>query len=187
MDTDASPPATPTRQRSLQDSPGFATLAVEMLQSRLAVLPLGADDARALLPFLHRLDLPQGCALFKEGQRAHNDHMLLILEGQVSVDTAAGVDNVAMSVVGPGQTLGELALLDDQPRSTTCTTLTPVIAAVLSRSALQRLADMQPLLAARLMARLAAQQGERLRALGDQLQMYAQVLQQQREAAAQRR
>ena len=37
------------------------------------------------------------------------------------------------------------------------------------------------------MARLAAQQGERLRALGDQLQMYAQVLQQQREAAAQRR
>ena len=79
------------------------------------------------------------------------------------------------------------ALLDAQPRSTTCTTLTPVIAAVLSRSALQRLADMQPLLAARLMARLAAQQGERLRALGDQLQMYAQVLQQQREAAAQRR
>jgi hypothetical protein len=81
MDTDASPPATPTRQRSLQDSPGLATLAVEMLQSRLAVLPLGADDARALLPFLHRLDLPQGCALFKEGQRAHNDHMLLILRG----------------------------------------------------------------------------------------------------------
>lgn len=173
--------ATPAN-RPLSETPAIAAEAVAMLQSPLAVLALSPDDARRLLPYWRRLDLPKGCTLFREGERGPHEHMLLILEGQVSVDTAAGVDNVAMSVVGPGQLLGELALLDDQPRSTTCVTLTPVIAAQLTRSDLQRLADQQPLLAARLMAKLAQHLGERLRALGDQLQMYAQVVQRQREA-----
>lgn len=175
-------PPSPQADRPLSETPALAAEAVSLLQSQLAVLALGPDDARQLLPYWRRLDLAKGSTLFQEGARGAGDHMLLILDGQVSVDTAAGVDNVAMSVVGPGQLLGELALLDDQPRSTTCVALTAVTAAQLTRAELQRMVEQNPLLAARLMAKLAQHLGERLRALGDQLHMYAQVLQQQREA-----
>ena len=128
-----------------------------------------------LLPYWRLVDAPAGAALMAEGDQLHTGHMLLILEGQVTVDS--GADHVALAVVGPGQLLGELALLDGQPRSASCTATTPVRAAALSRQALQRLLEEQPAVGARLLAVIAQRIGERLRAFGDQLQMYSQLVQ----------
>lgn len=169
-----------TRTRPLHEIPAMAARAVELLQSPGGLLPFSADDARQLLPHLQLLDAPKGARLFSEGDGLNTGHLLLLLEGQVAVDTAAGVDNVALSVVGPGELLGELALLDGQPRSASCSALSAVRAAALSRQALLKLLQEQPAVAARLLACIAQRVGERLRALGDQLQMYAKVLQDQR-------
>jgi len=168
-------PAAPTRTRALQEVPALAALAVELLTSAGPAVALDADDARRLLPYWRLVDAPSGAALMAEGDQLHTGHMLLVLEGQVTVDS--GADHVALAVVGAGQLLGELALLDGQPRSASCTAMTPVRAAAMSRQALQRLLEEQPALAAKLLALIAQRIGERLRALGDQLQMYAQLVQ----------
>ena len=114
------------------------------------------------------------------GDQLHTAHLLLVLEGDVQVDIGGGADRAALAVVGPCQMLGEMALLDGGPRSASCTAASPVRAAALSRIGLQRLLDEQPTVAARLLAAIAQRVGERLRGLGDQLALYAQLVDEQR-------
>jgi CRP-like cAMP-binding protein len=102
--------------------------------------------------------------------------MLLVLEGEVQVD--AGQDRtepVPISVLGPGDLLGEMSLIDGAPRSATCTAMSPLRAAALSRRALETLFDQHPRTAAKLMMGVAHRVAERLRALGQQLQMLAEL------------
>ena len=82
-------------------------------------------------------------------------------------------------MVGPGSVIGEMALLDGAPRSASCTTVSAVQAAGLSRKGLEALIDQQPRIAAKLLVGLGARTAERLRALGDQLQMYAALVEDQ--------
>lgn len=174
------PTATPpvTKTRALLDVPEMASLAIQLLHTNTAVHAFNADDARAVLPYLRLVNAPRGAQLFVEGDRQHNSHMLLILEGEVSVDVneGPGAEQVPVSVVGPGQLLGELALLDDAPRSATCVAVTDVRAAGLSRQGLQQLIEQQPRLGAHLMLAIAQRVGERLRALGDQLRLYSRLV-----------
>jgi CRP/FNR family transcriptional regulator, cyclic AMP receptor protein len=65
--------------------------------------------------------------------------------------------------------------LDGSPRSATCTAVSAVRAAGLSRKGLEALLQAHPAVAARLALGLAQRIGERLRALGQQLQIYAQL------------
>jgi CRP-like cAMP-binding protein len=68
-----------------------------------------------------------------------------------------------------------MALLDGGPRSATCTAMNDVIAAGISRAGLQRLAQEHPGVALRLMVAIAQRVGDRLRALGEQLRLYARL------------
>jgi CRP-like cAMP-binding protein len=71
--------------------------------------------------------------------------------------------------------LGEMSLLDGAPRSATCTAVTDILAAGLARRGLERLVDEHPKVAAKLLAGLAQRLAERLRSMGEQLQMYGQI------------
>ena len=55
------------------------------------------------------------------------DRVMVVLAGRVKV-TTTGDDGqeTLLSVRGPGEILGELSFLDDQPRLSTVTTLEPV-------------------------------------------------------------
>lgn len=186
MATDPTPTA---RTRALIDVPEMATLAIQLLRTPNAIHEFNADDARALLPYLRLVNAPKGAQLFVEGDRQHNSHMLLVLDGEVSVDVTEGpgAEQVPVSVVGPGQLLGELSLLDDAPRSATCVAVTDVRAAGLSRQGLQQLIEQNPRLGAHLMLAIAQRIGDRLRALGDQLRMYSQLTAEQQQTIHQLR
>ena len=88
----------PSRTRALQDVPAAAALAVELLTTASPAVPLSAEDARRLLPYWRLVDAPAGSALMAEGDQLHTGHLLLVLEGQVTVDS--GADHVALAVVG---------------------------------------------------------------------------------------
>lgn len=169
----ATPPV--ARTRALEEVPQLAALALQMLPAPSLTLPFTVDDARALLPFLRLVDAPRGTLLLAAGDVSHTAHMLFLLQGDVSVELMVEGDSLPLSVLGPGQFIGELSLLDGQPRSANCVALTDVRAAGLSRTGLQRLVAEQPALAARLMALLATRIAERMRALGDQIKFYAQI------------
>jgi CRP-like cAMP-binding protein len=172
----AAQPAAP-RTRALADNPALAARAVELLQTLRAFVRLDADDARCVVAYLREVGFARGEVLFRAGDQHSLAHLLLVLEGEVSVDTGSlsPSGEVPISVLGPGAMLGEMALLDGAPRSATCTALSKLQAAGLARRGLERLIDEHPKVAAKLMAVLAQGLSERLRALDEQLQMYGQI------------
>jgi CRP-like cAMP-binding protein len=168
------------RPRPIEEVPNMAALAVQLLSNPNLALPFRTEDARALLPYLRLLEAPAGCVLVNEGDSEHAGNMFLVLEGEVQVGMRDGGDAVTFAIVGPGELLGELGLLDGRPRSAHCAAITPVRAAGLSRASLQRMHTDAPDLTARFMAVIAHRIAERLRSLGDQLRMYAQRVEEQR-------
>jgi cAMP-dependent protein kinase regulator len=77
---------------------------------------LSSEALEALVGNLTLVSLEPGEQLFREGEPS--DALYVIVEGEVSVMTE-GPPRVEMQRLGPGSFIGEVALLTDQPRSTT--------------------------------------------------------------------
>ena len=180
MSQSSTPPsvltATP-RTRAIAESPRLAARATELLQKFRAFVQLDAQDAATVVAYLREVSYTPGEVLFRAGDTQAVAHLLLVLEGEVSVETGTSLPGLEVPIVvlGAGSVLGEMAVLDGAPRSATCTAVTPVQAAGLARRGLERLIDEHPKVAARLMVVLAQHMAERLRALDDQLRMYGQI------------
>ena len=85
------------------------------------------------------LTLAPGDFLFREGE-APVHHMYAILEGEVEIDR--GERRVA--ALGVGELVGEMALIDAQPRAASCKALTAVRAAVVSEKRFLFLVQQHP-------------------------------------------
>ena len=173
-----SPAAAPARAaRSLTETPALADLATELLQTGGAMADLTAEDAACVVGYMGLVSFGAGATVFREGDASHTSYMLLVLSGDVSVETAdpRGGGQVAISVLGPGNLIGEMGLLDGSPRSATCTAATAVQAGGLSRKALERLIEDNPRVGAKLMVGLSKRLADRLRAMSEQLVIYAQL------------
>jgi len=89
---------------------------------RNATLFAGLDDeaTSALLKFMKPRSLRRGTALFREGDSG--DELYIVSTGKLKVgrESVDGRENL-LSVVGPGEIIGELALFDPGPRSSTVT------------------------------------------------------------------
>ena len=171
-------PFSSQRLRPGVEAEAVAQRAADLLRSGNVVLQLSADEALCVVSHMQLKNFPRGTTLLREGDDSKLDHLLLLLEGEVSVDTWAPAlaSPLEISVLGPGSIIGEMALLDDVPRSASCITLSPVQAAVLSRGALEALVDQRPQIAAKLLMGLGARTAERLRALGELLHIYARLV-----------
>ena len=93
------------------------------------------DAASALIGQLQQVSFPRGHAVFVEGEPG--DRLYIILEGKVKIGrrTADGRESL-ITVMGPADMFGELALFDPGPRTSTVTTLTEVKAVTMDREAL---------------------------------------------------
>lgn len=172
----AQPPAAPAL-RPLSDVPTLAAQTVEMLCSTGALFAMTPDEARIVVAHMRVVAHAKGATLLREGDGRDANEMLLLLDGEVSVDagTAAPGGGMPIASLGPGSVIGEVALLDGLPRSAQVTAVSPVRAAVLSRQALQHMLDNQPRVAAKLMIGLAQRIAERVRGMGQQLQVYGEL------------
>jgi CRP-like cAMP-binding protein len=122
-----------------------------------------------------------------EGEVKQNDYMLLVLEGDIAVESELSGLHEAMvvGVMGPGNLIGEMGVLDGSPRSATCTATTEIYAAVLTRTALMRLLKEEPQVGARLLLAISKRMADRLRETTRKLRTFAQmnnVLQQELQA-----
>ena len=166
-----------TRVRPLAEFPALANAATDLIGTPQTLLPLNPWEASAVVAQMGLLHFPAGSLVLREGDDSRSEFLLLILEGEIQVDTAASgaPDVVAIAVLGPGSIIGEMALLDGAPRSATCTAMVAVRAAGLSRRGVEQLIEQHPRVAAKLMMGLAQRMADRLRGLGQQVQMYAQI------------
>jgi CRP-like cAMP-binding protein len=96
--------------------------------------------------------------------------MLLILEGSIEVvkKDVRGQTQV-LSIAEPGKVLGEMSLIDGEPRFASCFSLTPVDFAVLDRQSLSRLITEEPTLGIKLLMELLILLNQRLRSASGQL------------------
>ena len=79
---------------------------------------LSADDLAALVARGTSRSFPRGQALFHLGQVP--ERVLLLRIGRVKVETTTAAGrSVVLAVRGPGELVGELAALDEQPRFAT--------------------------------------------------------------------
>lgn len=113
----------------------------------LGRIPLFGDLSEATLARLgaagRRRSWTAGATLFQRGDTG--DHMLAILSGRVrlSLGTAGGKELVLRHLEAP-EVLGELAVLDGQPRSADAVALEPVTALVIGRDQFTAIANAQP-------------------------------------------
>ena len=74
-------------------------------------------------------------------QYDHNSDLIILLDGSARIKS---VDGDTIAEFGPGSIVGEIALIDDEPRSATVTAIGDVRAAVIPSSQLHAVMDMDP-------------------------------------------
>ncbi len=166
------------RMRAIQGSTS-AELAAEMLTAPTALMQLTHDEARAVVSYMQPRKIAEGTTFIKEGDTQETDFMLLLLDGEVTIESivVSRTEPITVTVLGPGSLIGEMGLLDGEPRSASCTTITDVRCAILTRAALQQLVEDDPRTAAKLMMAVSLRIAERMRESADKLKLYAQLTQ----------
>lgn len=165
--------------RSTHKSPVLAATAIKLLRTPTALAQLSPEESACVVAFMRLVGFAPGATIIKEGDQQETGYMLLVLTGEVSVQTTDAVtrEPVVISVLGPGNVIGAMGLLDGAPRSATCVATSRIEAAVLSRGALDQLIEQYPRVGAKLMVALCQRLSDQLRATGQQLGMYVQLMQ----------
>ena len=88
---------------------------------------LSKKQLREVSSLATRLDEPAGTLLTKEG-RVGNE-FIIVLEGEIEVRRGDEV----VATRGPGSYVGEIALIDNRPRTATVIAKTPVVIEVIGR------------------------------------------------------
>lgn len=106
-------------------------------------------DERQLESFLQYMEvlkvLPNAMVCTK-GE--HGDAMFLVLEGEVRARSMVGGRESTLATLGVGECVGELAVIDESPRSADVVANTPSVLLKISAEALKRLFQEAPALAA---------------------------------------
>ncbi len=164
---------------SIFESPELAPeeVAARLLVTLSALDDLTLADAMRVVAYMRPKLIKAGTVFMKEGEIKRNDYMLLVLEGDISVESAlpGNEGSMVVNVIGPGHLIGEMGVLDGSPRSATCTAATDVAAAILSRTALMRLLKAEPLVGSRLLLAISARMAERLRETTRKMRTFAQM------------
>jgi CRP/FNR family cyclic AMP-dependent transcriptional regulator len=104
---------------------------------------LGPDDLQKVAKISKPKRLAANTVVFFEGNRA--DAFFIVISGSLKVYQAAHDGRVKMlSTMGPGETFGELAMLDGQGRSATVETTSPTELLVIARKDFRDLAMATP-------------------------------------------
>jgi CRP/FNR family transcriptional regulator, cyclic AMP receptor protein len=152
-------------------------VAARLLITPTALEELTLDDAILVVNYMQPRRIADGTVLMREGEDVHNDFMLLVLEGEVSVASEVnGVDeDIVVSVLGAGALIGEMGLLDGTPRSATCTADGDVVTAILTRPNMLALMREEPRVAARLLLAMTKRLADRLRETNRKVKALAQI------------
>jgi CRP/FNR family cyclic AMP-dependent transcriptional regulator len=120
-----------------------------------ATLP-GVDEATmtTLLRFTRTIQIERGHKVFVEGETGAAAYLVISGKLKITRKTASGAEGV-LAVLGPGQMLGELSLLDGRPRSATAQALTSATLEELTYGQLSQLLHDRPEIALWMLHQLA--------------------------------
>jgi len=102
------------------------------------------------------IDLREGKELTRQGERGRE--FFVLLEGEADVTQ----DGQSINQLGTGDFFGEIALVEDRPRTATVTATSPVRALVITDRAFRQLLDEQPEIREKVLAAANARTGPEL-------------------------
>jgi CRP-like cAMP-binding protein len=122
---------------------------------------LNEEQLTAFLDFVEIVTCPHSGTLFKEGQPG--DSMFLILDGQMRVYTKTRKGEILfLRMLDAGDAFGEVALLNQAPRSASVEAVRESVLIKITSVALQKLLSEHPALAAQFLYHLAKSIGRQL-------------------------
>jgi CRP/FNR family transcriptional regulator, cyclic AMP receptor protein len=160
------------------DGSNTAELAATLLIAPTALMQLTREEAMIVVSYMSPRKIARGNTFIKEGDKTDTAYMVLLLEGEVTVEsiTVSRSEPVTVTVLGPGSLIGEMGLVDGEARLASCTATTTVRCANLTRAALEKLTADDPATAAKLILAVALRIAERLRDTSEKLKLYSQLV-----------
>jgi CRP/FNR family transcriptional regulator, cyclic AMP receptor protein len=154
---------------------GPASAIVDVLYGMLGNSKFFVDFTRdniiSLANFMQVYHAAPGDTIIREGET--DDYMLFIMEGRVNiVKTDANGELRAMTSVGPGSTLGEMSMIDGEPRFASCIAVDATTFAVFSRDSMVDIIMADPGLGAKILIKLVTLLSQRLRETSTSLLPY---------------
>ncbi|MDP2810652.1 MAG: cyclic nucleotide-binding domain-containing protein [Rhodocyclaceae bacterium] len=151
---------------------GDAVPFVGRIREIIEVIQLFEDfedvELEGLARYMRCYRAPLGTEIIREGD--YGDFMLLLLDGSIEIvkKDVRGLAQI-MGTAGPGKTLGEMSLIDGEPRFASCVALDTVEVAVLDRESLSRIITEEPHIGVKLMMELLMLLNQRLRSVSARL------------------
>jgi len=146
-----SPQSLPPDATGLLDDEALALLV--LCEPPNPTLPLCAEHARIALRHLSVISVPSGSVLIEERDGRATDFMLVLLSGEVRVETTVnpGIEPEVFAVRTAGVAMGAAGFMDGRPRWGTHLALTPVRCLKITRAGLASLVDEDAQAGARLL------------------------------------
>ena len=164
----------PERQQQLAhlESLGDAAQFAGQMHALIPKCPLlenfSHPEVELLAQFMAMYRAQPGAEIIREGEGG--DFMLMLLEGRIDVHKRDRWNSPqVLASVEAGRTLGEMSMIDGEPRFATCIATEPSLIAVLDRESLARIIVEQPLLGAKILMELVLMLSHRLRATSQRL------------------
>lgn len=119
-------------------------------------------DIETLAKYVQAYEAKEKSVLFREGDPG--TFMCLIVEGNVGIfKEDSNQEEKCVALVGHGKTLGEMAIIDNEPRSATCITATPAKLILLTKENFSRIINDYPALGVKIVMKVARLLSQRLR------------------------
>jgi CRP/FNR family cyclic AMP-dependent transcriptional regulator len=154
---------------------GEATQFASQIHALITYSPLFENfnlaEIRLMSHFMHVYRAEIGVEVIREGDPG--DFMMLLLEGRVEVLKRDRWNAPRLiAVLDPGATVGEMSMIDGEPRFATCVASDRCMLSVLTRESLARIILEQPILGAKILMELVLMLSQRLRQTSQKLVGY---------------
>ncbi|HWQ40206.1 MAG TPA: cyclic nucleotide-binding domain-containing protein [Burkholderiales bacterium] len=157
--------------KHLGEGTSLAQQIYEMIGHSKFFADFTREDVERLSAFMHVYRAEPGQTIIREGDV--DDYMLLIVQGRVDIVKADSHGKPQpMTTVGAGALIGEMSMIDGEPRFATCVATEPTVFAVISRDSMVQIILEEPSLGAKILIKLVTVLSQRLRKTSSNLLSY---------------
>jgi CRP/FNR family cyclic AMP-dependent transcriptional regulator len=144
---------------------------LRLLKSMTLLSQMPERSLNALAEFLKPKEIADGAVVFEEG--AWGMSLYFVSSGRIRIYKRAAGDSVKeLAVVGPGDCFGEMAMIEEVPRSANAAAMSPCVLFEFFRGDLARWVKTSPQQAVQFFAQLSQVQSKRLRKTSRELTLH---------------
>jgi CRP/FNR family transcriptional regulator, cyclic AMP receptor protein len=152
----------PEHRHNFQPGVRFSERIAGMLENSQMFKGFDWPQIETLSGYIRLYRAKPGAILFHEGDKG--DFLCIVLEGKLEIQKEDNQHkNKIISTVLPGRSLGEMTIVDGEPRSATAVVVAPSVLAVLTQENFLTLMRERPALSAKLLLKIAQFLSQRLR------------------------